>query len=220
MKEILIGRGSKCGLVINDPKLLVSGIHGKVIIQSNKVFFQDLNSTNGTYINGKKIVSNKPHELKSSDVVVLAKSYPLDIKRFFAEIVKPPSKEEYHNSEVTVIFQQNKATIQDGKNTFELDLEKTSIANFSDVDRSPFVTIGRVKGNKIVIDKVAVSRNHCKLRLLSPIILEIEDLGSTNGTFADNEKLIPFKKYQFSSSVKIRLGSNVNLDLKKIFQTI
>ncbi len=51
-------------------------------------------------------------------------------------------------------------------------------------------------------------------------MLEIEDLGSANGTFADSEKLKPNVKQQFASSVIIKLGDSTTLDLVKILPGI
>ena len=97
---------------------------------------------------------------------------------------------------------------------------KTQIGDISDVDNTPFVTIGRNADNRIVIANNNISRYHCKIRLLTPLMIEIEDLGSANGTFADDEKLIPNKKCKYSSSVQIRLGKDYSINLVKIFPNI
>ncbi len=51
------------------------------------------------------------------------------------------------------------------------------------------LTIGRDITNRIVINDPEVSRKHCRLTLQSGAYV-IEDLGSTNGTFVDGQRLI------------------------------
>jgi pSer/pThr/pTyr-binding forkhead associated (FHA) protein len=223
MLEKIIGRSPNSDFVIFDPKNRVSRTHAKILIHGDKVLIQDLKSTNGTYLNGKKLAPEKYHEIKRTDKVTLSIDYVFETDQFFAgnrvhaDSTKVLGGDE---SEMTIVFKENKATINDGKRTIQMDADKTTISDISDVDATPYVTIGRVQGNKIIIDQSFVSRNHCRLRLLAPMIIEIEDLGSSNGTYADNEKLIPHKKYQFTSSVRIRLGSSFNLDLRKILPGI
>jgi len=56
--------------------------------------------------------------------------------------------------------------------------------------------------------------------MIDPRLIEIEDLGSANGTFADGEKLQAGKKYKFTSGVKVVLGMDSPLDLSKILPGI
>jgi hypothetical protein len=58
------------------------------------------------------------------------------------------------------------------------------------------------------------------MRLLTPFMFELEDLNSTNGSFVENTKLEPNKRYQFDSSARVRFGSDFNLNLKSIFPNI
>ncbi|MCZ7552248.1 MAG: FHA domain-containing protein [Anaerolineales bacterium] len=51
------------------------------------------------------------------------------------------------------------------------------------------LTIGRDITNRIVINDAEVSRKHARLTLQSGAYV-IEDLGSTNGTFVDSQRLI------------------------------
>jgi len=51
--EIIIGRGSNCDLVISDED--VSRRHAKILCKGKGFIIEDLDSTNGTYVNGQKI---------------------------------------------------------------------------------------------------------------------------------------------------------------------
>ena len=66
MKVITIGRSSKNDVVINDP--LVGRNHCQIIqYDDNNFSIIDLNSTNGTFVNGRKIIGEV--SLKSADIV-------------------------------------------------------------------------------------------------------------------------------------------------------
>ena len=50
-------------------------------------------------------------------------------------------------------------------------------------------TMGRAPGVDFVVDAALVSRVHCRLTLSKANDLFLEDLGSTNGTFVNGEKV-------------------------------
>ena len=52
-KEILIGRASSSDLVISDE--FASGMHAKLVLVGEDWVLQDLNSTNGTFLDGKRV---------------------------------------------------------------------------------------------------------------------------------------------------------------------
>jgi pSer/pThr/pTyr-binding forkhead associated (FHA) protein len=50
-------------------------------------------------------------------------------------------------------------------------------------------TLGRKSGNDIVLDNLVVSGHHCVFELRGLADVFIEDLGSTNGTFVNNQRV-------------------------------
>ena len=69
-KSIVIGRSSQCDIQIKNSHL--SGIHLKVkLLEDKRIFVVDLESTNGSYIDGEKLVAKKPFELKLGSKLVL-----------------------------------------------------------------------------------------------------------------------------------------------------
>jgi pSer/pThr/pTyr-binding forkhead associated (FHA) protein len=66
-------------------------------------------------------------------------------------------------------------------------------------------TIGRRPSNHIVIPDPYVSGNHAIL-LVEPDLIHIEDVGSTNGTFVDETKLIPHVAAPLPFGVKVQIG--------------
>ena len=68
-ERITIGRREDNDICLEDSS--ISGHHAAVITVLNDSFLQDLNSTNGTMINGKRI---QKHALKSGDVIVIGRA--------------------------------------------------------------------------------------------------------------------------------------------------
>jgi len=64
-------------------------------------------------------------------------------------------------------------------------------------------TIGRAPGVDFVVDAALVSRVHCRLTLSDANELLLEDLGSTNGTFLNGEKV---GKAVLSNGDKLTVG--------------
>lgn len=70
------------------------------------------------------------------------------------------------------------------------------------------LTIGRDINNEIVINDAEVSRQHCRFQLYGDGYV-IEDLGSTNGTWVNEERISG--THQLRPGEIIRLGDNVTL---------
>ncbi|MDS1029868.1 FHA domain-containing protein [Bacillota bacterium LX-D] len=65
--EIVLGRDSGCTISIIDPH--ISGRHAYLYQNANGWFLEDLGSTNGTFLNGKRINSKK--RIKNGDIILL-----------------------------------------------------------------------------------------------------------------------------------------------------
>lgn len=217
----IIGRSQDCDYVIFDPKNRVSRKHLEIINNGSSFTIKDLKSLNGTYVNGNKINPNQEIIIRISDKLTLSKDYTLNLNEVFKNNFDDDSTKILNNIKgPSLAFDNERTILNNGDKTIVFDKNKTSISDLSEIDKTPYITIGRSIDNKIVLDNTSVSKYHCKIRMISPLIVEIEDLGSTNGTFADDNKISPNCKFQYSSSVKIRLASNVFLDLRKIFPNI
>ncbi len=75
------------------------------------------------------------------------------------------------------------------------------------------MTLGRAADNMYVIDQPAVSGHHALITMIGPEQFSIEDLGSTNGTFVNGNKI---KSANVSLHDKVKLG-NVEISLAKVF---
>jgi pSer/pThr/pTyr-binding forkhead associated (FHA) protein len=68
-KEVItIGRNVKCDIQIDN--LSVSKQHARIVKHQGKYFIEDMKSTNGTYLNEKKIAKDK---LTNNDVITIGK---------------------------------------------------------------------------------------------------------------------------------------------------
>ena len=65
--EMLIGRGITSDIFVGERS--ISHTHCKVILHSDKVLIEDLNSTNGTSINSEKIQPQRSYQLKDQDKI-------------------------------------------------------------------------------------------------------------------------------------------------------
>lgn len=74
---------------------------------------------------------------------------------------------------------------------------------------TPF-TIGREPNNTLVLDDALCSRNHARIvqqtNLPGTPQYQLIDIGSSNGTFVDGERLVPHQSFWLASGQIIRIG--------------
>ena len=97
-----IGRLPDNDVRIDNPA--VSGHHSLIINILNDSFLEDLNSTNGTYVNGKLI---KKHALQHGDVITIGHHQ----LRFSDQQVSEPDQDEFEKTMVIPAGQQNAAQL-------------------------------------------------------------------------------------------------------------
>jgi pSer/pThr/pTyr-binding forkhead associated (FHA) protein len=68
--ELVIGRGEKCHIILDDT--YVSQVHARIFPRGNAVVVEDLGSTNGTYLNRKRV--SAPSELQRGDKVKIGRT--------------------------------------------------------------------------------------------------------------------------------------------------
>ena len=68
--DLTIGRKDGNSIVLLDQH--VSGNHAEIIVRNNKVYLEDLHSTNGTFLNGKRIRGKV--QLSNKDEITIGKS--------------------------------------------------------------------------------------------------------------------------------------------------
>lgn len=83
--EFIIGRELINDLIISDPE--ISRKHARIFKKNNKLYLEDLNSTNGTFLSGKQV--SKPVQLKNENLINLGKSIVLEFMVEEMEEIKP-----------------------------------------------------------------------------------------------------------------------------------
>lgn len=70
--SVSIGSGASADIVIKDSG--ISRLHARIIREGEMYFIKDMNSTNGTWINDRRISVYELCPIKNGDVIKLAKS--------------------------------------------------------------------------------------------------------------------------------------------------
>lgn len=74
--EVIIGRSSKCDLTTPRQFTRVSGRHAKITRRVDTLAIEDLDSTNGTYINGLYLPTSHPFRLEHGSQIMLGGQIP------------------------------------------------------------------------------------------------------------------------------------------------
>ena len=175
---LTVGRSTNNDIVIDNKK--VSSSHARFKILNNEITLEDVGSTNGTYVNGEKIISQK---VTASDTITFSKQYTFDWKQL-EELVKidQPVKTE-------------------GAGRVHTKIKERAVIN-----------IGRSSDNDLVINNIKVSRKHAKLeKYLGEWY--VEDLGSSNGTFLNGEKI---SRARITPKDVLTIGG-IPLNIEKLF---
>ncbi len=56
--ELILGRSGKCHIVLGDT--YASQVHARVFSRNGQFFLEDMGSTNGTYLNSRKVTTATP----------------------------------------------------------------------------------------------------------------------------------------------------------------
>lgn len=95
--ELFIGRDLSNDIVINDPE--ISRRHSRLFTQGNTFVLEDLGSTNGTFVNGQRLMG--PNMLRPGDVITFGERMSLVFESSDfdqdATVVSPASRPSYDN---------------------------------------------------------------------------------------------------------------------------
>ena len=207
--EITLGRGLTNDIVITDPK--ISRTHARIEVNDEgKVKLIDLGSTNGSKLNGEKVIEA---QVNPGDIITVGSS------QLHYQVVAP-------SDEIDM-------TLIDSESDLDQTVAESSLPislNDTDVDRlvvhTPTrtweiglnetidsLTVGRAPENDIVLDHPSVSRTHARITR-DHLTVKIKDLDSSNGIWING-----FKKEEaaLEDGVAARIGY-ANLIYKRGFQ--
>lgn len=158
--EIIIGRNENVDLIITSAS--VSRQHARLVRQGDDYAIEDLGSSNGTYINGEKLGTNRIL-LKSGDRIRLGQSVTLV---YYSPQLKKGKSSQKAISEPSQLSQ----TLLEAEGDFDsvssqpqfqvtVAGEKTNTYPLN----HPIITIGRAGDNDIVVSSQVISRHHARL---------------------------------------------------------
>lgn len=188
-KRVALGRDKSNNIVLDQAG--ISGFHAELHNEDGKVHIIDIGSTNGSFVNGKKVQGRV--ELKCWDKVRLD-SIELELvdpdKRRPTEVHVAVSDADINNAKATQI----RPAVDAPTKTTAMPAIRPRLIGESGVvsgrsfELKPPATIGRGEENSIVIEHDTVSTCHARITD-DGSGWRIEDLGSTNGSYINNGKI-------------------------------
>lgn len=199
---LVIGR-KKGDLLLEDP--LVSGRHCEVSHKDGKVTLKDLNSTNGTMVDGRivhEVVLKPGAEIaiggarmmlyigeeapEDADSALRPSAAQLDIAWLLdEELVELRGSGERTRTQADVIGQDLR--LPPGLNASVEVVAGTDIGKVYRFTRGN-VSIGRKQG-EVPLSDVEVSRAHAVIEVFGREMIFLRDLGSTNGTYHNGRRI-------------------------------
>ena len=178
-RALTVGRGQQCQITIDDDT--VSSAHARLQLdqQGERVSIADLNSSNGTFLNGKRITSG---HARIGDVVRFGTAEFKLAAGGASGVVTPVPRSAPNRGWMLSGFDPSGRALQ-----FEL---RPMVENGSAGEAATTWIFGRDKARaQFVIDDGSVSGAHAEISYEPLQGLTLRDLGSTNGTRLDGEML-------------------------------
>ncbi len=191
--EVSIGRGNKNSIVIRDNE--VSRDHCRLVRFSESYEIHDLNSSNGTFVNGQRVAS--PWLLQPGALIELGDTITLEFELASAE-------------EYPAAIPNTLSVVPAGSDSLHYSVVMLRGPNVGQVFAlsGDCFTLGRDLDNQVIIQDPEVSRNHLRFSVIEGGY-RVEDLNTTNGTFVNGERLIG--TLDLAPDDLIRLGTMVQL---------
>lgn len=182
---ILIGRGRKNDIIIQDNE--VSREHSRMVRVLDDYEIHDLNSTNGTFVNGQRLDASG-WLLSNGAIVEMGDSITFE---YVASdlATSPPDLESSEKAELPPTYLVVKQRSRPKPELYRLD--RMTIA------------VGREIDNDVVLQEPEVSRHHLRI-VLTEDGHTIEDLNTLNGTYVNDRRLVT-RRLLLPSDV-IRIG--------------
>lgn len=179
--ELRIGKSQDNEVIISNN--FISKNHAKLYIdQVGNLFVVDTKSTNGTFVNGRRIESGVKVPVSTSDNIEFAQGQGVRLV-FNPEAYGAPSG----------------GPINQGLGD-DIGRDTLNTANILDkLKTKKQIVIGRNPNCDFVITSSSVSRSHAMIEKISESHFLIKDLGSLNGTYVNGSKI---------SSSGVKVGTN------------
>jgi len=195
-KPLTLGRGSGCDVVLESPN--VSREHARVQMTPDGCEICDLNSTNGVYVNGRRV---SRAILRPGDQISLGRETP-GVQSMCFEVVAAPEAEHPRPAYPGPSPSPEPVHPHTGFPERRAD-ESGSIAlgQLPLADRVP-ITIGRDPHARVPLDSPVISRQHARLDPTKDGGHILTDLNSKNGTFVNGKRI---------TRVRLRTGDVIRI---------
>lgn len=181
-QDLLVGRSEACDLIITEGH--PSRQHARITLEEDRVFIEDLESANGTFVNRTRIHDKR--ELFSGDSLAFG-LYQLD---FFTEGVSADDTTDVQlvDPDQTVVYLPNITEASDEPKRFALHGQNgDELISFDET-----IVVGRdTKDSEhvgLIIENMGVSSLHAQLKPDETGVL-ISDLDSANGTYINDQRI-------------------------------
>lgn len=220
--RITIGRDNKNDIVLRvvpyQPKdqypenwqksCQISGAHAEIINNAGQFYIRDLGSTNGTYLNGKKLKPSEDHLLKDDMRINIARVLDLECQ-FLGEFRDREVESDALSSCFTVLGEMTDSCFGVNKKGLVDAIKFRRRNNFVDEEKYIIlirsVTIGRSKSNGISIDGDKISDIHAKI-IFRDNQYWIEDLNSQHGTWVNGKEVTSGSEVSLGRQSEIIIG--------------
>jgi ABC-type multidrug transport system ATPase subunit/ABC-type multidrug transport system permease subunit len=167
--EVVVGRSSSAQICINNN--VVSSQHAQLIFDANgNLHVIDMNSSNGTFLNDRKLEPGVPYQVRSTDRLYFSGMAGV-------ELVFNPDNYEM------VKVQRSSSVKITGDNNFST----TNILEKFNGKR--LLTVGRNTDCDVFLGHESISRNHATIEKKGANEFVISDLGSLNGTYVNGRRV-------------------------------
>lgn len=208
-----IGR-KQADILLDDPK--VSSSHAEISKKADKFWIFDLNSTNGTYLNRRKISEACLADQDVIEIGFTTLCFFEDLRDFHGTVETQTGLSQIRaTSDPRSASQTSRVTTTSRTMTQpSISLEAIEGPQAGQVFRfrKSHILIGREEGDLVILD-ADLSRKHLLIEVLSPQSIYVRDLGSTNGSLLNGERI---QSAKIKNGDLIQLGSSVlrlSLDL-------
>lgn len=203
--ETVAGRGD-VALRIDDG--YISRAHAKFIAREDKLVVVDLGSSNGTFVNGERLAPQAERELQPGCKVMLGQR-ELDVVRCEPVAADAEATQVMQHAGVSgplepiPVLEPAQVEIKPAPSPWVLtrDGQPEHYLPFGDTVLGRKAELAGI----VVRGDGYVSGAHCKL-IASVEALELIDLGSTNGTYINDERCEPSQVYELKDGYALRLG--------------
>lgn len=182
--SIKIGKDTKCDIVVDEA--IVDDVHCELMVEQSEITLRNLSANRSVFVNDVPVI--KSQKLVAWDVIKLGSAE--------LEIVDPLKERSQPRSAV----QSSKTVIRPAISAWMLKANSAPLSGqFFQVNHA--FTIGRDEKADIMVPLSFISRIHAKLSIKKEK-LYVEDAGSSNGTFVNDEKV---KSCELRNNDELRL---------------